>query len=147
MSFRIEFHLPVIGNRLQQEPWGKNNTLLPSPAAKTYNKNSLTYFADHVKSLFLFYYLLFKYLNPISACSARINAKEREKNEGKVRRVKKRKGIEAQRGKRPTPSRALMGEEEQNGKRKRTKRKKQGAGLHPSYQDKPDPGRIPDTFT
>ena len=39
--------------------------------------------------------------------------------------VKKRKGIEAQRVKHPTPSQAtdaLTGEEEQNGKQKRTKR-------------------------
>ena len=55
-----------------------------------------------------------------------INAKER-----KVRRVKKKKGIEAHRVKHPTPSQAtdvltdvLAWEEEQNGKQKRTKRKK-----------------------
>ena len=47
------------------------------------------------------------------------------------RRGKKRKGIEAHRVKYPTPSQAtdaLTGEEEQNGKQKRTKRKKQGTG-------------------
>ena len=46
--------------------------------------------------------------------SARINVKERE-----VRRVKKRKGIEAQNVKHPTSSRAidaLIGDEDQNGK-------------------------------
>ena len=38
----------------------------------------------------------------------------------------------------PTPSQAidaLIGEEEQNGKQKRTKRKKQGAGPHPATLD------------
>ena len=42
-----------------------------------------------------------------------------------MKRVKKRKGIKALRVKHPTPSReidALIGEEEQNGKEKRTKR-------------------------
>ena len=65
------------------------------------------------------------YRIPISATtkSARINVKER-----KVRRVKKRKGVEAQRVKPPTPPwaiDALAGDEEQKGKQKRTKRKKQ----------------------
>ena len=44
--------------------------------------------------------------------------------------------IEAQRVKLPTPSQAtdaLIGDEEQNGKQKRTKRKKQGTGSQPSY--------------
>ena len=53
--------------------------------------------------------------NPYTAVSARMNAKERDKKERKVRRVKIRKGIEAQRVKHPTPSRAtdaLTGEEE-----------------------------------
>ena len=58
--------------------------------------------------------------------SAPINAKERQ--EGKKRgRTKKGKGIEAQRVEPPTPSRAidaLIGDEEQNGKQKRTKREK-----------------------
>ena len=66
----------------------------------------------------------------------RINARGREKKERKVRRAKKRKGIEARRVKRPTPSRvidALIGDEEQNRKQKRTKGKKQGAGPQPSY--------------
>ena len=60
----------------------------------------------------------------------------RRVKERKVRRVKERKGIDALRVKHPTPSRAidaLTGEEEQNGKQKRTKRKKQGAGPQPSY--------------
>ena len=54
---------------------------------------------------------------------ARINAMEREKKEKQVRKVKKRKGVEAQRVKHPTPSQAtdaLIGEKEQNGKQKRT---------------------------
>ena len=62
--------------------------------------------------------------------SARINAKEKE-----TRRGKKRKGIEAHRVKLPTPSQAtdaLTGDEEQNGKQKRTKRKKLGVGPQPS---------------
>ena len=51
----------------------------------------------------------------MTAGSARINVKERENNEKRVRRVKKRKGIEAQRAKHPTPSPAidaLVGKEE-----------------------------------
>ena len=50
--------------------------------------------------------------------------------------MKKRKGIEAQRMKHPTPSRAIdaiIGDEEQNGKQKRPKRKKQGTGPQPNY--------------
>ena len=60
-----------------------------------------------------------KILNPATAGSARINAKEREKKERQVGRAKKRKGIEAQGVKPSTPSRAtdaLVGEEEQKGK-------------------------------
>ena len=55
----------------------------------------------------------------------RTNAKEREKMERQVRRAKKTKGIEAQRAKHPTPSRtndALIGDEEQNGKRENKKK-------------------------
>ena len=62
-----------------------------------------------------------------------INAKER-----KVIRVKKRKGIEAQSVYPLTPSwatDALIGEEDQNGKQKTTKRKKPGAGLQPNYAE------------
>ena len=47
--------------------------------------------------------------------SARTNDKEREKKEGDVRRAKKRKEIEAQRAKPPTPTQAidaLIGDEE-----------------------------------
>ena len=67
--------------------------------------------------------LLFKYLNTAIVRSGRINAKE------KVRRVKSRKGIEATRAKHPTQSRAtnaLIGDEEQNGKQKRTKETRNG---------------------
>ena len=78
----------------------------------------------------IFIYLLYE--NPFQPTpGGRINAKER-----KVRRVNKRKGIKPQRVKSSTPSRAtdvLIGEEEQNGKQKRTKRKKQGADPQPSY--------------
>ena len=59
-----------------------------------------------------------------------MNPKKREKKERQVRRTKKRKGVEAQRVKHPTPSQAtdaLIGDEEQNGKQKSTKRKKQGS--------------------
>ena len=45
--------------------------------------------------------------------------------------MKKKKGIETERAKPPTQTRAadaLIGEEKQNENRKRTKRKKQGAG-------------------
>ena len=54
--------------------------------------------------------------------SARTNAKKRNKKERQVRRVKKKKGIEAQRAKPPTPIwaiEALIGNEEQNGKKKK----------------------------
>ena len=47
---------------------------------------------------------------------ARINAKKRDKKERKGRRIKIRKGIEAQRVKPPIPTRknnAIMGDEEQ----------------------------------
>ena len=50
---------------------------------------------------------------------------EREKKEGQERRVQKRKGIEAQRGKPSIPARAtdaLRGEKEQNGKQKKNKK-------------------------
>ena len=53
-----------------------------------------------------------------------------------MRRTKKKKGIEALMAKHTTPSRAIdaiIGEEEQNGKQKRAKRKKQGAVPQPSY--------------
>ena len=69
--------------------------------------------------------------------SARIDAKEREEEERQVRRSKKRKGIEAERPKLPTPSweiDALIGQEEQNGKGKR-KKKKQGAVPQLSYPE------------
>ena len=49
---------------------------------------------------------------------------------------KKRKGIEAQRVKHTAPFQAtdaLTGDEEQNGKQKRTKGKKQGVVPQPSY--------------
>ena len=48
-----------------------------------------------------------------------------------MRRMKKRKGFEAQRVKHPTLSQAtdaLIGDEEWNRKQRRTKRKKQGGG-------------------
>ena len=63
--------------------------------------------------------------------SASINAKEIEK-ERKVRRVKKRKWIEAQRAKPSTPSQAInahIGNEKQNGNPK----KKQGASPQSGY--------------
>ena len=72
----------------------------------------------------------------VTAVSVRINAKEREKKERKVRIVKKMKGIDAERVKYSTAFQAtdaLIGDEEQNGKQKRTKRKKQGAGPQPIY--------------
>ena len=53
------------------------------------------------------------------------NRRRKKRNEKR----KKRKRIEAHRVKRPTPSQAtnaLTGDEEQNGKQKRAKRKKQG---------------------
>ena len=82
--------------------------------------------------MYVFIYLFFIYLfirripNPATAGLARINAKERE-----ARRAKKRKGIEAQRVKLPTPSReidALIGDDGQ-----KERKKKQGAGPQSSY--------------
>ena len=58
--------------------------------------------------------------------------------ERKARRGKKKKGIEAQRVKHPTPYQAtdaLTGDEEQKGKQERTKRKKQGADPNSATQD------------
>ena len=74
-----------------------------------------------------------KNLNLATAMSEDINAKERETN--KIQ-VKERKGIEPQRAKHPTQFRAiiaLIGEEEQNGKQKRTKRNKQRADPQLNY--------------
>ena len=68
--------------------------------------------------ILLLLYIIIRRPIPANAGLARINAKER-----KVR-WKKRKGIEAHRVKNPTPSQAtdaLIGDEEQNGKQKRTK--------------------------
>ena len=76
---------------------------------------------------YLFIYLFGNYLHPATVGSARINVKEREKKERQVRRMKERKGIEAPRVKYPTPSRAtdaLIGDEEQNGKQKKLKKKR-----------------------
>ena len=56
----------------------------------------------------------------------RINAKERKKKEGQVRRAKKRKGIEEQMVKPSTLTQAiysLRGEKEENGKQKKNKKK------------------------
>ena len=73
---------------------------------------------------YIYIYLLYYKLNPATAESARIDAKEREKKEGEVRRAKKR--IEAQRAKPSTLSQAIeahIGDEEQNGKQKKNKKK------------------------
>ena len=53
-------------------------------------------------------------------------------NKGNGRRAKKREEIEAQRVKPPAPSQAtdeLIGEEEQNGKQKKEKKKERGSGI------------------
>ena len=79
------------------------------------------YYQQQIRVCVCFIYLLFKYLNPPTVGTAHINAKERQ-----VRRAKKRKGIDSQRMKHPTPPRAidaLIGDEEQNGKLKRTEKK------------------------
>ena len=68
-----------------------------------------------------------------------MNAKERDKKVRQGRRVKKRKGIEAQRGKPPTPTRAfeaLIGDEEQNEKQKK-KKKDIWSGPPPQIQSPP----------
>ena len=67
--------------------------------------------------------------------SARINAKEIDKKERKVRRLKKRKGIEAQSVKPTTPYQAtdaFIRDEEQNGKHE-NKKKETGSFSQPSY--------------
>ena len=69
---------------------------------------------------------LFIYYTPTTAGSARINAKKREMKERRVRRARKRKGIEAQGVKPSTPSQAtdaLIGDEEQTGKQKKKYRR------------------------
>ena len=68
--------------------------------------------------LLLIYLLIAREPTPDTAESAHIKVKERDKTEIKVSRVKKRKGIEAQRVKHPAPFRAtdeLIRDEEQNG--------------------------------
>ena len=67
-------------------------------------------------------YLLHYNLDPTTAGSACMNAQEREKEERRVRKAKKRKGIEAHRVKPPTPSQttdAHIGDEEKNEERNR----------------------------
>ena len=84
----------------------------------------------------LLFILLHCNLNPDTVGTARIKAKEREKKERRVIRAKKRKGVEAQRAKPLTPTQANnahMGDEEQDGNRKKTKTKKRGAGPQPGY--------------
>ena len=93
------------------------------------NQNYNNYFL--LLKIWIYIYLLHYNLNPDTAGSASINAKEIEK-ERKVRRVKKRKWIEAQRAKPSTPSQAInahIGNEKQNGNPK----KKQGASPQSSY--------------
>ena len=74
--------------------------------------------------IYILTYLLDNYKKNLSnARSACTDAKEREKNERKLRRARKRKGIDAQRVKHPTSSQAsgvIIGDEEQNEKQKRT---------------------------
>ena len=88
--------------------------------------------ANAIKGLFIVLYLrsltiitfIIREATPATAELARINAKERQ-----GRRAKKRKGIEAQRAKPPTPTRAidvLIRDDEQ-------KKKKQGAAPQSSY--------------
>ena len=69
-------------------------------------------------------YLLYYDLSPATAGSGRINAKERGKKEGRVRRAKKSKGIETHRLKPSTPSQAddaYIGDEERTGEQKKRK--------------------------
>ena len=85
-----------------------------------------------LNKLFIYlFYLLYYNRNPATARSLRIHAKERGKKKGKVRRAKKRKGVEAERAKLSTPSQATdahIGDEEQNGKQKKSKKKEIGSG-------------------
>ena len=90
--------------------------------------------------IYLFIYLFIYYTRSYSRhCGVGAhNAKERDKKERQVRRVKKKEGIEAQRVKHPTQARvtdALIEDEEQNEEQKRTKRKKQGTGPQPATLD------------
>ena len=84
--------------------------------------------------VFLFTYLYLHQFPPLLDRHASCQGKKSEKRE-----EKERKGMEAHRVKHLTPFQsidALTGdEEESNGKQKRTKRKKQGAGPQPSYPD------------
>ena len=71
------------------------------------------------KIIYLFIYLfIWEITNPVTAGLTRINAQEGVKKGRQVRRAKKRKGVEAQRAKYPTPTPViideLIGEEEQN---------------------------------
>ena len=109
--------------------------ILPNPTP-IMKYNIFLGFINFLTEVSTFIYLLYRYLNHATVGLARIKAKEREKNERRVRRVKKRKRIEVLRVGHPTPSRAidaLIGYEEQSGKQKRIKRRKQGAGPQPSY--------------
>ena len=69
---------------------------------------------------------------------AHINTKERDKKERREKRAKKRKRIETQSMKPSTPFRAinaLIGNEEQNGKQEKEKRRKQGAAPNQATLD------------
>ena len=81
--------------------------------------------------------LLYCNLNPATAGSAHINAKKREERQGR------RKGIEAQRAKPPTPSQAIdahIGDEEHNGKQKKKQKQTRDRGAE-GETSFPNPGK------
>ena len=72
-------------------------------------------------SILFIYLFIIRKPTPDNAGSARVNAKERYKKERRGRRAKEWKGIAAQMGELPTPTRsidALIGDEQQNKKKK-----------------------------
>ena len=91
------------------------------------------YYSNNVKIPNLFIYLFIKRIpTPATPELARISARERGKKERHGKETKKSKGIEPQRGKPPTPSRAidaLKVDEEQNEKEK----KGTGSSPQPCY--------------
>ena len=80
--------------------------------------------------IYLYIYIYYTRIYSYTAGSTCVNTKERQ-----VRIVKRRKGIEPQRAKHPGLSRAtnaLIGNEEQNGKKKRTKERNRERSPNPA---------------
>ena len=94
----------------------KNNTSVGFLIPQQLNPTSSNPYIYIYIYIYIYLFIYIKLLpSPATAGSARMNAKEREKKERRVRRAKKREGIEAQRVKHPTPSGAtdaITGDEE-----------------------------------